>query len=412
MGRTVTTTPEQSRPWHTDQRTRTEGTVAEPATSTRRWATPLIVVYTVFGTFWGVFGVAFADFVIARDLTFTRVGNQLAVLSLVAVVMMLFVAQRLEPLPRRWSVGAAVAISGVGVVLLVVLPTWALLAAFVVTGVGTGLVDVFVNAAGHEAEQRSGTPVLQRLHAAYSVGAGVAALATGFAIERGVGFGTMLLVTAGLQLLGGAYAWWGIEELRREIRQRRTGVSLSVLLTAPVLFVPALVLAAAYFVEGSMDVWGVLYLREELGASAQVGSYGLAAFSFAMALGRLFAARTLFRFGPARTLVVSGGGAMAAGAAALLASSPLVASASFLIVGFCVAAAGPAALGMAGRGGVDIGVAIAAISTVGYTGFILGPPALGALADFGGVRATMTAVMAATVGIVIAGAMAGGKDRP
>lgn len=236
------------------------------------------------------------------------------------------------------------------------------------------------------------------------------ALVTGVALERGVTFETALLVTAALQVLAGVHAWYRIHELRAEVRRRRTGVSLSAFATAPMLFVPALVLAAAYFVEGSIDVWGVLYLREELGASPQIGSYGLAAFSFAMAGGRLFAARVLFRFGPARTLVVSGLGSMAAGASALLVPSPLAATGAFLLLGFCMAAASPAAIGMAGRAGIDIGVAIAAISTIGYTGFIVGPPVLGALADLAGIRATMATVLAATVGIAVAGALAPRRD--
>lgn len=370
----------------------------------------MIGVYAIFGAFWGVFGVAFAEFVVGRGLTYSSVGTQLAVLSAVSVTMMLFVAQRLESLPRRWSVGGAIVVNGLGVALLVVAPTWALVAAFVITGIGTGLVDVFVNAAGHEAEQGSGTPVLQRLHASYSAGAGVGALATGFAIERGIGFETVLLVTAALQVLAGVDAWYRIHELREEVRRRRTGVSLSAFTAAPMLFVPALVLAAAYFVEGSLDVWGVLFLREELGASPQVGSYGLAAFSFAMAAGRLFAARVLFRLGSGLTLVISGLGSTAAGASVLLVPSPLAASCSFLVVGFCMAAASPAAIGMAGRAGVDVGVAIAAISTIGYTGFIVGPPALGALADFVSIRATMAAALSATVGIVLAGVLASRRD--
>jgi MFS family permease len=377
----------------------------------RPWTSPLMGVYTVFGLFWGVFGVLFADLVRARELTFSSMGNHLAVLSAVAVVMMLFVAQHLEPVKRRRSVGGSIIVSGIGVALLATIPDRVFMVAFVVTGVGTGLVDVFVNAAGHEAEQRSGKPVLQRVHAGYSLGAGIGALATGFAIERGVPFTTVLLVTAALQVLAGVDAWLRTDELRVRVRRRRTSVSLSALITAPILFVPALVLVAAYFVEGSIGVWGVIYLREALGATPQVGSYGLAAFSIAMALGRLFAARVLFRFGVTTTLVVSGVGAMAAGASALLIPSPLAASGSFLIVGFCIAASSPAAIGMAGKSGIDIGIAIAAISTIGYTGFVVGPPALGALADVAGVRASMAATMAATAGIVLAGAFAPRRAR-
>ncbi len=383
-----------------------------PTLASRRWTAPLASVSVASGVFWGTFGVSFTDFIAGRGLSYASAGNQLAALSIVSILMMLFVASRLEPMARRWSVGGAAATTTLGIVLLVVTPDAALIVAFAVAGAGQGLEDVFVNAAGQEAEVRSRTPVLQRLHGSYSVGAGFGALGTGAALQAGIGYEVMLLVAAALHLASAIHATLGITELRESIRRARPGVSLSVLATAPVLLVPALVLAAAYFVEGSMDVWSVLFLREALDASALVGAWGLAAFSFAMALGRLFAAQVLFRFGPARTLIASGLGSMAAGSVALVVADPLWASTAFLVVGFCVAAAGPAAIGMAGRAGVDIGVAIAAISTIGYTGFVLGPPLLGWLADRAGVRATMAVIVVATIGIAIAGLLAPRHQDP
>lgn len=378
-----------------------------PAVSTRRWTAPLTSVSVASGVFWGTFGVAFTDLITHRQLTYAGAGNLLAALSIVSILMMVFVAQRLEPVARRWSVGGGALITSLGILLLVVTPDGLLLLAFLVVGVGQGLEDVFVNAAGQEAEVRSGTPVLQRIHGAYSVGAGLGALWTGAGLHIGLPYQVLLLVAVGVHAAGATHALTRITELREHVRRERAGrMTLSVFVTAPVLLVPALVLGAAYFVEGSMDVWSVLFLREELEASPVVGAWGLAAFSFAMALGRLFAARVLFRFGSAATLVVSGMGAMAAGAVALFVAEPIWAATAFLGVGFCVAAAGPAAIGMAGRAGVDIGVAIAAISTIGYVGFVLGPPALGWLADAAGVRATMGVIVVATVGITLAGFLA------
>jgi hypothetical protein len=294
----------------------------------------------------------------------------------------------------------------VGILLLVVLPDAWLLVGFLVAGAGQGLEDVFVNAAGQEAEVRRGRAVLQWLHGCYSLGAGAGALATGAALQAGASYRAVLLGAALVHAAAATHvvAWLG--ELRTEIVRSEHRVSLKVLVAAPVLLVPALVLAAAYFVEGSMDVWSVLYLREELGASPMVGAWGLAAFSFAMAFGRLFAGRVLFRFGTTTTLIASGTGSVLAGCVALLAGSPAIASTALLGGGFFVAAAGPAAIGMAGRAGVDVGVAIAAISTVGYTGFVLGPPALGWLAERAGVGAAMTVIVAATLGIAIAGFLA------
>jgi MFS family permease len=372
----------------------------------------LACVYVSFGLFWGVFGVAFADFIEARDLSYGAAGNLFAGLSVVSILMMVTVAQRLEDLPRGRVVAWAIGSNGVGVALLVLLPDPLLVLAFLVAGAGTGLVDVFVNAAGQEYESATVEPILQRLHALYSFGTAGGALATGFVLGAGIRFEVPVLASSAAMLAAAVVVWWWLTDLREADsgREERRGVSLSVFVTVPFLLVPALVLAAAFFVEGSMDVWAVVYLRESLDASPAVGSWGLAAFATALGLGRLFAARVLFRLGARATLLASGSGSLAAGGTAVAAGDPMLASIALLVLGFTVAAAAPAAIGMVGGAGVNTGVAIAAISTVGYIGFVVGPPVLGWLADVRGVHVTMAVIVAGCLGIVAGAALAPRRD--
>jgi sugar phosphate permease len=74
----------------------------------------------------------------------------------------------------------------------------------------------------------------------------------------------------------------------------------------------------AFLVEGSMDTWSGLYLREQLGASAGVAAMAFIAFSGAIFLGRLFAGRVLFGLGPRTTIIVAGTGALIGGLLATL----------------------------------------------------------------------------------------------
>jgi MFS family permease len=373
----------------------------------RRSVLALAGVYASFGLFWGVFGVAFADFIEARDLSYGAAGNLFAGLSIVSIIVMVTAAQRIERQARGRAVAFAIGLNGVGVALLVILPDPLLLLAFVVAGAGTGLVDVLVNAAGQEYEAATVEPVLQRLHALYSFGTAAGALATGFALGAGVRFEVPILAASAAMLGAAAGARWHLTDPRESaVRGEVRGLSLAVFVKVPFLLIPALVLAAAFFVEGSMDVWAVVYLRESLGASPVVGSWGLAAFATALGLGRLFAARVLFRLGARNTLIASGASSLVVGAVAILVGDPVVASVAFLVLGFTIAAAAPAAIGMVGGSGVEVGVAIAAISTLGYVGFVVGPPVLGWLADARGVHVTMTVIVAGCVGIAAGGAFA------
>lgn len=184
-------------------------------------------------------------------------------------------------------------------------------------------------------------------------------------------------------------------------------VSLSVFLRSSALLLPAFVVLFAFLVEGSMDIWSVTYLRESLHASVFAGAVAFAAFSIAMAVGRLSAGRLLFGLGYRRTIQVSGLGSLAAGTLAAATGSTLVAGIAFLFLGFFIASATPAAFGLIGDSGEEPALAIAAMTTVGYTGFVIGPPITGWLAQTAGLRAIMGLISAATVGVAACGLLGG-----
>ena len=361
--------------------------------------------YASFGTFWGAWVVVFGDFLALHDLTPGSASLLLAALSATSITTMTLVAPSLVKLPRRTSVALALALNGVAVFVLGVAPSGWLLAAFVLTGAGTGLIDVFMSLAGQQLEMLEHRPVLQWVHAGYSAGAAVGALGAAYLLESGFDPWVPIALSALLQLSSAAASFWlqGWPQTPSQSSGSRR-LSLSVFATAPALLLPSIVLLAAFFIEGSMDVWSVLYLRRTLGATVTTGAFGFAAFAVASAVGRAFAARVLFGLGYRRTLLVSGLSSMAVGAIAIVTTSPVVAGSAFLVLGFTVSAAAPAAFGLGTAGREDAGVVIAAMTTVGYGGFVLGPPVSGWLASSFGLRATMALVVFSTVGIA-AGAM-------
>jgi MFS family permease len=170
--------------------------------------------------------------------------------------------------------------------------------------------------------------------------------------------------------------------------------------------------ACSTYGEGSVTDWGALRLHG-LGAGAGLAAIGYAAFALAEACGRLAGSWLLARFGQ-RTVLVTGGLATCAGmlGAALAPSIPVVV-AGFALAGLGVANAFPAAMTRVGLLAGPHGVAIA--STLGYGGFLLGPPAIGFLAGAIGLGPALTTVsVLAVVAVVIAWfvtADAGHEDR-
>jgi fucose permease len=125
-----------------------------------------------------------------------------------------------------------------------------------------------------------------------------------------------------------------------------------------------------------------------------------------MAGGRFAGDWATRRLGAVRLL--RGGGLLAAVGlgAGLLTAHPLVAVAGFACVGAGFAAMFPSLMRAAARSPAGAGAAIAAVSTVGYGGFLAGPPLIGLLAQAAGLRVGLgLVVLAALLVAALAGAV-------
>jgi MFS family permease len=162
----------------------------------------------------------------------------------------------------------------------------------------------------------------------------------------------------------------------------------SMLRTGRAVGVFGLIALCSCYDEGAIGDWAALHLRQDLGASAGLAAVGYAAFAFAEATGRLSGITLLERLGQTRVLVLSGLTACAGMLAAALAPNVWLAVAGFAVTGLGLANLFPTAMARAGIIAGPAGVALAA--TLGYGGFLLGPPAIGFLASQFGLPAGLT----------------------
>ncbi|WP_187262984.1 MFS transporter [Pontibacter beigongshangensis] len=155
--------------------------------------------------------------------------------------------------------------------------------------------------------------------------------------------------------------------------------------------------------EGAMFDWsGVYFKKVVMAEKAWIGA-GYTAFMCTMASGRFVADRIAARVGLRRILQWSGIlialGLMIAVLFPYLWSSIL----GFLLVGFGVSSVVPLVYSAAGKSTVmSPGMALAAVSTIGFLGFLLGPPVIGLVAGATSLRVSFTiiAVMGLCVTLV------------
>jgi HAD superfamily hydrolase (TIGR01509 family) len=275
-------------------------------------------------------------------------------------------------------------------------------------GAGFGAVNVAANAQGLALERLGGRSILSSFHAAFSfgglAGAGLGALAAGAAVDPVEHFGATALAIGLSALVAGRRL------LPPDADDREP---------TPVLARPQralLVLGAAAFftllAEGAAADWSAVYLSDSLGAGAAVAALGYTAFSLAMASSRVFGDRLNGLLGP--VALARGGGLLAATALALALVSGSTAAA---LVGFAAMGAGlgvvvPVLFRAAGSTpGVSAGAGIAAVSTIGWFGFLAGPPAIGVTADAIGLRGALAIVVVSTLALAVLAGSAGPRRR-
>jgi hypothetical protein len=283
----------------------------------------------------------------------------------------------------------------------------ALMAAFLVFGAANGALDVAMNAHGVTVERRLKRPIMSSLHGMWSlgglVGAGAAAALLPVMPPRAQAFLVFAIAAAA-----------GISALAFLLPSTSDGGH-----RGPAFAVPGratIALGALCFLamssEGAVLDWSALHLRESLGVSAAQAATGFAAFSASMAAGRFGGDWLRARFGA--VVLVRGSALLAAAglAVAVLIAAPLPAVIGFALAGFGLANLVPVFIGAAGRiPGEGSGTAIASVATMGYTGFLFGPPVIGAVADASNLAVALGLAVFACAAVALAAAAVAPAER-
>ncbi|MBY0488726.1 MAG: MFS transporter [Gemmatimonadaceae bacterium] len=297
---------------------------------------------------------------------------------------------------RRASVVGGLAFCVAIAALLRMPSVWALLPVMMLLGAGENLFDIAINAEGTMLEQLGGRAIMSGFHAMFSVGAmiGSAIIALLFRLEA----------APVAQLLG----------LALVLAALLVGASRGMLPAHPaddgahfawprgVLLMIGLLILAGMLAEGVMYNWSVLYVRESLGAPADRAALAYVAFSAATAAMR-FAGDAVRSRVAERTVLIAGAVlASVAMIGVLLAANQSAAFVGFALVGAGLATVVPILYNATTRvPGVSRAAALASASSIGYVGFLLGPPLVGSLAHALSLRVAMGVLVVACAVLVL-----------
>lgn len=244
-----------------------------------------------------------------------------------------------------------------------------------VFGGGIGTMDVVANIHAVQVEKLVARPLMSGFHALFSIGgvigSGAVSMLLIFGLTPLVAVSLIMILVLGLLMLSFA----GLLNYAE-----RNDSPFFVIPKGTVILLGALCFVA-FIIEGSMLDWSGILLTNHSSITTNFAGIGYTTFASAMTLGRLLGDRIVESFGRFKVFLIS----------SLIATAGLVVVVGWthifaMIPGFFLIGAGlsnivPILFSAAGRqSAMPTTLAVAAIFSIGYSGFLLGPALIGAIA--------------------------------
>jgi len=270
-------------------------------------------------------------------------------------------------------------------------------------GFASNTVNISVNTQAVAAEGMHSRPIMASFHGLWSLAGFTGAGIGTFMIGRGIDPFHHFIISMCIVFIGVAMS---SNYLYKDEAKNLPSDPLP-FLSRIKLIIPLLTLGSIAFCsmicEGAMFDWSVIYFKKVLLAPIALQGAGFTAFMLTMAGGRFVADSFVHRFGLKHTLQISGSLSATGLLTAVIFPYFYTAMAGFLLVGAGVSSVVPMVYSAAGKSKtMSPGVALAAVSTIGFIGFLVGPPLIGFIAGVATLRASFMfiAVMGASVVIL------------
>jgi MFS family permease len=257
-------------------------------------------------------------------------------------------------------------------------------------------VNISMNTQALDLQTAYRRPILSSFHALWSLGALSGALLGGWTLKTQIDTEMHFLMVA---IAVGVLCFWSWFYLIPHDGRKEKGKKLLALPDRSLLVIGAVCLCCT-LCEGAMADWSALYYNQVKVDATTISTTGFTAYVLMMAMGRFSGDRLVMAMGYRKVLILDGIFVAGGMALALALKQPWLVIAGFGLVGFGVSTVIPIAYTAAAKSEtMKASVALAAVSTIGFTGFLIGPPLIGFIAHEIGLRAALALVI--LLGIVI-----------
>jgi MFS family permease len=281
--------------------------------------------------------------------------------------------------------------------------TFQLVICLICYGFASNAVNISVNTQAVATEKLYDKPIMASFHGLWSLAGFTGAGIGTFMIAKGIDPFHHFIIILAVITLGVIIASRYLYEDAGVVTGSSDSLPLRKRLS---LIIPLFTLGSIAFCsmicEGAMFDWSVIYFKKVITAPIALQGAGFTAFMLTMATGRFVADWFAHRFGLKRTLQVSGTLTTTGLLIAVIFPYFYTAMAGFLLVGAGVSSVVPMVYSAAGKSKtMSPGVALAAVSTIGFMGFLIGPPTIGFIAGLATLRASFVFIAVMGTSVVV-----------
>ena len=279
-----------------------------------------------------------------------------------------------------------------------------LMVLFLLMGIATGMLDVAMNAQAILVEQEYGRSIITSFHALFSIGMMLGAVSGALFTDLGVQLTNHFWIVSVVSLI--SVIWMGQHLVHDKPTPGAQPDGPLFRLPNKSLISIGIISFCCMISEGAMSDWSVNYMENIVRSAKTIAPLALSSFASAMTIGRLVGDKARTALGD-KTMILGGGLIAVFGLLiSILVLEDFVAIGGFFLVGLGLSTIIPIAYSIAGNEpGLPSGVGLAMVTTVGYTGFLVGPPLIGFIADLQSLHTAMILVAGLLLIMTLLGAI-------
>ncbi|MDP5121354.1 MAG: MFS transporter [Spirosomaceae bacterium] len=256
-------------------------------------------------------------------------------------------------------------------------------AGLVLTGMSISILNVAMNTCASAIEINQKTSILSTSHGMFSIGLMSGSLLTGAALGFKIAPQFFMYAMCILVILLALFTRKQVFSIPEEVADNTVSGGSKFVFPKGMFLLIVLISLCTNITEGAMADWTAVYMREIVITTPFFIGWGLAGYSFFMALGRFLGDGIIPRFGFNRIIVVGGIITFLGLAIALLLPYTFTAVIGFSLVGAGVSCVSPILYGSATRvPGMAKGGGLATLNTFGMGGFLIGPVIIGFISEW------------------------------